>query len=229
MTHQLSDSTGEHDPVQHQRLSSEPHRFCGQVSLLSDVSVTCDTVALRTQSWPYCASLSRPAHLATLGWNFVVTLNGGRDMVITFRSPGLSFGDRWHVSCTEGAEPKDLPIAGDVDVARITTRALREELGLCISHDQVNAAARTVGFFELPGGAKAALIHVDADVLGFTWPQIVQAHATAVDGWEGAPVLIEATRSAVSGHASEAHLWTPWGLECLYEVCDLMAMRATSE
>jgi hypothetical protein len=216
-----------HDELEHARLVADPRRFCGGLAVVREASAVGSVVELVVEEWPYCQVCAtkgqglrdRPE---TVGWNVVLSVDGGTRLVVSFRSPELSEWGRWNVSAGERAEPADMA-GSPVDIGKIVARSLREELGVVVDADTAGRASSLIGLCRVQEyhGLHAA-IHVSGDLLGVSGADVLASHRDAVDAWEGVPALIPATRAALEAHAPPAG-WTSWGRPCLLAVCDILA------
>jgi hypothetical protein len=79
-----------HDPVFHDRLGADPRVFCAPVAVVEEMSEnTPGVVEFSMKSSPYC---TRKRSGRTLGWNFVVSVDDGSQVVVSRRSPSLHGG-----------------------------------------------------------------------------------------------------------------------------------------
>jgi len=206
-----------HDENFHARIEQDPHLFCDEVVMAQHLEVHKDVVALSWASIPYCQSSERTDGLRSVGWNFVVTVDDGSNVVVVLRSPELRDGNLWHLSPNETVEPKDLLTAhdngGNVHLGSVAARAIHEELGVTLDASQLNLACTFKGAFAV-GLGFGLLIHVAGEHLGITGKQVINSHRNAQDGWEGTPHIVEHSEQALR-NLSAQHGWVPWSLPCL--------------
>lgn len=187
------------------------------MALVTKLDVLQRSVSLEWVDAPYCRGRAGVDGARPIGWNFVLTVDDGSRVVVTFRHPSLASGGRWHLSANEGAEPRDITfvdgLPGHLHIGRIAGRALREELGLVVDTQRLQDTVTVRGVFEIHLGL-GVFAHIPGERLGITSMQVLDAHASTPDGWEGRPLVVELEESALVALAPSAG-WTEWGLPCL--------------
>lgn len=205
------DLAAEHDPIEHAKIDADRRRFCGDLAVVTSLECEPHTARIEWAPVPYCRR--RSGHYRTIGWNFLVTVDDGSSVVVTFRDKALTSGDRWHVSANESAEPGDFAqvnLSGELPVGAVTARALREELGLSADEQKLTQATVPFALFRV-GENLGVYFHVRGELLGWSGAHVLEVHAHARDGWEGAPRIAQLSPNGFAALAQPSG-WTEWSL-----------------
>lgn len=189
-------------------------RFCAPVAAVSGLQVAGQQVTVSVADVPYCR-MPREG-LAWLGWNCVVTVDDGTNVVVARRAEQLSGGGLWVATPNEGAQPVDVPDAACFDAGAVVARAVFEELAVLRPVEVRRQVTSTVGVFSL-GPSLGVLLHVSAETAGVTSAGVLESHPSAPDAWEGQRATVPLAPASLD-ELAPASGWVPSALPSLYAV-----------